>query len=296
MNRYFTKQIQPDDVVWTYAGVRPLLEDGAGDAASATRDYQLELDTNGAPLMSVFGGKITTFRKLAEQAADELAIPLGLKGEAWTHLQPLPGGDIPHADFTRFTLDFGARHSFLPTPLAQRLARAYGTRAEAMLAGIRSLDDLGEQTFPACIKPRPAISSTKNGRAPRTTFCGAAPSSALKRAPRTASDSKRGCALCRKCDRDVPAPLRPDGWRMRRPQPDLAPTRSGLNEFAGESLMVTRPRATWIMLICSRPTLVCRTRAYGAEPKFNGRTTARQLFDNGRLLPDTVGRCCDIQG
>jgi len=147
VSRYFRRPVRPDDVVWTFAGVRPLLEDGASDAAAATRDYELELDTDGAPLMSVFGGKITTYRKLAEQAADDLSGPLGLTGEAWTDRQPLPGGDIANGaqgGFARFAADFAARHAFLPAGVAQRLARAYGTRADSMLAGIDSIGAMGE--------------------------------------------------------------------------------------------------------------------------------------------------------
>jgi len=151
VSRYFRQPVHPGDVVWSFAGVRPLIEDGAGDAAAATRDYQLELDTDGAPLMSVFGGKITTYRKLAEQAADDLARPLGLTGGAWTDRAPLPGGDIPDAakgGFARFAADFQARHPFLPADLANRLARAYGTLADTMLAGIGSMEAMG-----ACLVP-----------------------------------------------------------------------------------------------------------------------------------------------
>ncbi|WP_144109589.1 glycerol-3-phosphate dehydrogenase [Paraburkholderia sp. BCC1886] len=144
VNRYFRKPVRPADVVWSYAGVRPLIEDGAGDAASATRDYQLELDTEGAPLLSVFGGKITTYRKLAEQAAGQLAAPLGLSTADWTQRETLPGGDIPNGDMTGFTLAFGARHRYLPTMLVQRYARTYGTRADALLDGIHSMEALGE--------------------------------------------------------------------------------------------------------------------------------------------------------
>jgi glycerol-3-phosphate dehydrogenase len=148
VNRYFRRPVRPDDVVWSYAGVRPLIEDGAGDAASATRDYQLELDSQGAPLLSVFGGKITTYRRLAEEAAGQLAAPLGLSPSNWTHRVPLPGGDIPNGDFSSFMLDFGARYRFLPTALAQRYARAYGTRADSLLDGIRSMDALGQPIAP----------------------------------------------------------------------------------------------------------------------------------------------------
>ncbi|WP_246294618.1 glycerol-3-phosphate dehydrogenase [Piscinibacter koreensis] len=95
-SRYFARPVTPAEVVWTYSGVRPLLDDENGNPAAVTRDYRLELDTRGAPLLSVWGGKITTFRKLAEEAGDRLAPTLGLAkaGGAWTHTAPLPGGDL----------------------------------------------------------------------------------------------------------------------------------------------------------------------------------------------------------
>ena len=148
VNRYFRKPVQASDVVWSYAGVRPLLADGADDAASATRDYQLQRDANGAPLVTVFGGKITTYRRLAEEAAEQLAGPLALTAPPWTHTAPLPGGDLPDADFPRYLRDFRERHRFLPAALAERYARAYGTRADVMLKGIGSMDAMGTLLAP----------------------------------------------------------------------------------------------------------------------------------------------------
>lgn len=148
VNRYFRKPVAPGDVVWSYAGVRPLLADGADDAASATRDYQLQLDTTRAPLLTVFGGKITTYRRLAEEAVEQLAGPLAITAPAWTHAAPLPGGEMPDADFARFLKAFEARHSFLPHDLAERYARAYGVRADVMLDGIGSMDALGVPLAP----------------------------------------------------------------------------------------------------------------------------------------------------
>ncbi|HEX2136175.1 MAG TPA: glycerol-3-phosphate dehydrogenase [Microvirga sp.] len=146
MNRVFRRVIAPDDVVWTYSGVRPLYDDGSPDASAVTRDYVFDLDhaDGEAPVLSIFGGKITTFRKLAEHALAELKpfFP-GLK-PAWTADAKLPGGDLPEADFERFLAAFRSRHPFLPEALARRLARAYGTRAEHLLADARSLADLGE--------------------------------------------------------------------------------------------------------------------------------------------------------
>jgi glycerol-3-phosphate dehydrogenase len=149
-SRYFEKPVTAGQVVWTYSGVRPLLYDESGNLAAVTRDYRLELDSaGGAPLLSVWGGKITTFRKLAEQAADQVLAALGAGsfGRAWTATAPLPGGDLrrwlgdgapPEADvdatFARFAAALAARHPGLPRPLLDRLARAYGTRADALLA------------------------------------------------------------------------------------------------------------------------------------------------------------------
>ncbi|WP_322045532.1 glycerol-3-phosphate dehydrogenase [Paraburkholderia sp. J67] len=150
INRYFKRKISPSDVHWTYSGVRPLLEEeGAKNASAVTRDYRLDLDdTEGAPLLSVFGGKITTFRKLAEEAGDMLARVLGSTAPAWTAGQPLPGGDIAHARFAPFAESLAKRFSWLPAPLALRYARAYGTRAERLIGDARSLDALGPQIAP----------------------------------------------------------------------------------------------------------------------------------------------------
>ncbi len=142
-SRYFAKPVTPKDVVWSYAGVRPLLDDESGDPSAVTRDYLLELDTAQAPLLTVWGGKITTFRKLAEEAADLLAAPMGTARGAWTHGAPLPGGDLsawigkaqrPDTDFARFAQAMVARYPKLPTTLCQRLARAYGARIDLVLA------------------------------------------------------------------------------------------------------------------------------------------------------------------
>jgi len=141
-SRYFAQPVQPQDVVWTYSGVRPLLgNEGEDDAAAVTRDYELELRDDGAPLLSVWGGKITTFRKLAEEAADRLCGVLGVpgvsgqQGAAWTVDAPLPGGDLrewigapqrPDVDLQRFEQALARRHPQLPEALRGRWARAYG--------------------------------------------------------------------------------------------------------------------------------------------------------------------------
>ena len=156
-SRYLAKPVTPADVVWTYSGVRPLLDDESGDPAAVTRDYQLELDTQGAPLLTVWGGKLTTFRKLAEEAADRVAAPLGIRGIAWTAGAALPGGDLsgwigpaqrPDVDFAAFEKAFAARHPTLAPALCHRLARAYGARAELVFAPGAANDGLGAPVAP----------------------------------------------------------------------------------------------------------------------------------------------------
>jgi glycerol-3-phosphate dehydrogenase len=146
VSRYFEKPVVPDQVVWSYAGVRPLYDDAKLDASAVTRDYVFDIDEGDgkAPLLSVFGGKLTTHRRLAEHALDTLGPHLGHQDGAWTREAPLPGGDMPDADFERFLAGFSAARPWLPAPLARRYARAYGTRAEGMLARAGGLADLGE--------------------------------------------------------------------------------------------------------------------------------------------------------
>lgn len=146
IDRYFGCRIGPEDVVWRYSGVRPLYEEaGVGKAASAvTRDYVLELDEGGgAPLLSVLGGKITTYRRLAEHALEKLQPLLGIDGVPWTADAALPGGDIADADFAAFLAGIRPRWPWLPADLAERMAHAYGTRIGELLGQARSLEDLG---------------------------------------------------------------------------------------------------------------------------------------------------------
>ena len=145
VNGYFARAVTPADVVWSYSGVRPLLDDESDALSEVTRDYKLELDApeGKAPLLSVFGGKITTYRRLAEEAMGLLQKPLGNIQPAWTAAAPLPGGDMPGADFGRFVDELKRRHPWLPAAVAERYARAYGTRTERLLAGAKSLADLG---------------------------------------------------------------------------------------------------------------------------------------------------------
>nr|WP_232730908.1 glycerol-3-phosphate dehydrogenase [Janthinobacterium sp. 64] len=150
---YFSKPVVPADVVWTYAGVRPLVEDAAADAKAVTRDYRFELDQEGAPLLSIFGGKITTFRKLAEEALDLLAPLLGNTRPAWTANACLPGGDVYGStpqnrsvrEFGQFVQGLQREYAWLPAALVARYARAYGTRIHVLLAGRTDLAAMGEE-------------------------------------------------------------------------------------------------------------------------------------------------------
>ena len=152
-NRYFAHTIAPVDVVWSYSGVRPLLEEAGVSASEVTRDYLLDFDdAAGAPLLNVFGGKITTHRRLAEDALDRLAPALGNTRGAWTADERvhLPGGEFADAQhsseeaFDHFLLATMRRYPWLPDGLALRHARAYGTRIERVVGAAGKLADLGE--------------------------------------------------------------------------------------------------------------------------------------------------------
>jgi len=147
-SRYFTRGVSPADVVWTYSGVRPLVNDEATDPSSVTRDYLLELDRSPAPMLSVFGGKITTYRKLAETAVDTLARALGAAGAPWTRTALLPGGDLPHGSFAVFLRTLERKYPWLPPALRRRYAHSYGTRVDLILGNATKLADLGEQIVP----------------------------------------------------------------------------------------------------------------------------------------------------
>ena len=142
-SRYFAKPVTRKDIVWTYSGVRPLYDDGAKSATAATRDYVLSVDATGAPLLNVFGGKITTYRRLAESALDKLApfFP-GLKG-TWTARVPLPGGDFPVDGVAELTARLARDYPFLDAYWTGRLVRAYGTEAWSVLGTAKSAADLG---------------------------------------------------------------------------------------------------------------------------------------------------------
>jgi glycerol-3-phosphate dehydrogenase len=147
ISSYLAYQVTPADVVWTYAGVRPLYDDGASEAKAATRDYVFELDAgDNLPLLSIFGGKITTYRRLSEEALERLApyLPESARGrEGWTASEPLPGGDFDVLGLADLAKSLRRDWPFLEDAHALRLARSYGTRARDILKGATSFADLG---------------------------------------------------------------------------------------------------------------------------------------------------------
>jgi glycerol-3-phosphate dehydrogenase len=147
-NRHFARDLSRRDVVWTFAGLRPLLASSAEDPKSVTRDYVFELDAHGPPLLSVFGGKITTYRRLAEDVTDRLASLIGNHAGHWTAGASLPGGDMPGEDFDAFLASLDARYPQLPAVLRRRYARAYGTRIERVVAAPGDPAALREEILP----------------------------------------------------------------------------------------------------------------------------------------------------
>lgn len=143
---YFRTAVAPDDVVWAFSGVRPLYDDGASEAKAATRDYVFEVDARAgaAPLLSIFGGKITTYRRLAEEALERLKPHLRPHAGPWTASAALPGGDFPVDGLASLTADLMRLAPFLDAANARRLVRAYGAEAAVILGGARTGADLGE--------------------------------------------------------------------------------------------------------------------------------------------------------
>jgi glycerol-3-phosphate dehydrogenase len=150
VSKYFKRPVTQEQVRWSYSGIRPLYDDGASKAQEATRDYVLKLDhpANQAPVLSVFGGKITTSRKLAESAMLELAPFFPTMGKPWTATASLPGGDFPYSEAGRRIDDLQRRFSFLLPHMTRRMFRAYGTDAEKILGTARFAADLGEMFGP----------------------------------------------------------------------------------------------------------------------------------------------------
>ncbi|MBY8976465.1 glycerol-3-phosphate dehydrogenase [Rhodobacteraceae bacterium NNCM2] len=143
-SEYFRNPVTTDDIVWTYSGVRPLYDDGSDSASAATREYVLKLDAEeGAPLLNIFGGKITTYRRLAEHALKHLAPYFPAASGPWTAGIPMPGGDFPHDGVDALVSRLQADYPFLDDRWARRLIRAYGTEAAEMLGDARTAADLG---------------------------------------------------------------------------------------------------------------------------------------------------------
>lgn len=143
-NEYLAVSITPDQAVASYAGVRPLYEDKSASNSTVTRDYQFEVDEDGPPLLSIFGGKLTTYRKLAVHALERLGIDAGDGGKDWTASKHLPGGGIDPEHFDNFVTDQCASFDWAPRDTLHRLARAYGTRMMDVIGDAQSVDDLGE--------------------------------------------------------------------------------------------------------------------------------------------------------
>ena len=162
---YFRVPVTAGQVLWSYSGVRPLYDDGASEAQEATRDYVLKLDASEElpALLSIFGGKITTYRRLAESALAILSrrLPPARKPAAWTGQEPLPGGDFPTDGFETLVSHTAARYPFLAPDRVRRLVRAYGTRADGLLGGARTQLDLG-RTFGADLTEAEVLYLAKN--------------------------------------------------------------------------------------------------------------------------------------
>ncbi len=145
VSNYFTRSVAPDDVVRSYSGIRPLFNDGTSSAQETTRDYVLELDEDAgkAPLLSIFGGKITTYRRLAEDAMEKLAPYFKEMDKPWTSSIPLPGGEMGIDGFDAFRTKLVADYPDLSSALLMRYARVYGSSAKHILEGVNSMSDLG---------------------------------------------------------------------------------------------------------------------------------------------------------
>ena len=143
-SRYFARPVTRSDIVWTYAGVRPLYDDGAQNASAATRDYVLRVDrTLGAPVLNIFGGKITTYRKLAASALDQIDEAMGRRTESWTAGAPLPGGDFPVDGVPDLRKALAAQLPFFDARTISRLIRQYGTEAERIFEGAATKSSCG---------------------------------------------------------------------------------------------------------------------------------------------------------
>ena len=145
VNNYFQKQISPADVLFTYSGIRPLLDDKTNKASAISRDYSLVIDNDSPVLLSIFGGKITTFRKLAEEAVDKIASILNIQVTKWTDTAILPGGDINNGDLPAFIAQLKQHYEWLPISLLERWAGSYGTMISVLIDKATCLEQLGQE-------------------------------------------------------------------------------------------------------------------------------------------------------
>ncbi len=149
INKYFKKTISPHDIIWSYSGVRCLQGNSTGNLSKLSRDYKLAFDNeNNVPLLTVIGGKITTHRRLAEEAVNKLTPLFPAMRPAWTASAPLPGGDFVNHDFQKFYTEFKNNFSWLPEKIAHHYAKNYGTRAYLILDNAHQLADLGKEVVP----------------------------------------------------------------------------------------------------------------------------------------------------
>ena len=145
VNRSFQAGVSPDDILWSYSGVRPLLDDGEDNVSAVTRDYRLDLENGAAPLLSIFGGKLTTYRVLAEKAVSKIIDTLDIddKKGRWTHKSPLLGGNFVQRTFDEFLGDQKRRYRWVPEDLLTRYAHAYGSSMDRILQHGDTLVGLG---------------------------------------------------------------------------------------------------------------------------------------------------------
>jgi glycerol-3-phosphate dehydrogenase len=146
VGRQFRRAPSPEEIVWTYSGVRPLYDDGANNPSAVTRDYVLKTDAPAgqAPLLTIYGGKITTYRRLAEEAAGRIGTALGHAGTPWTSGAALPGGEFGGRDLPAFEAEMARRHPWLPPATLRRMVRTYGSELDALLDGASGPNALGE--------------------------------------------------------------------------------------------------------------------------------------------------------
>lgn len=144
-NQYFATPLKPADIVWRYAGVRPLYDDAEDNPSSVSRDYRLDVEgpADGPRMLTVLGGKVTTYRRLAEVALEKLRPEFPTMGGSWTARAPLPGGDIPRADYSAFLTRLAGQYPEFPKAYLDRLARRYGSLVPALLGDSKVPADLG---------------------------------------------------------------------------------------------------------------------------------------------------------